>query len=36
MIGLFSVVTNESVEFEKQLVEVQDSRKVTDHFLRNL
>ena len=25
------LVTNEPVEFEKQLVEVQDCRKITDH-----
>jgi hypothetical protein len=32
LIGLFNVVTNESVEFEKQLVEVQNSINFTDHF----
>jgi hypothetical protein len=26
------LVTDEPVEFEKQLVEVQDSRKITNHF----
>ena len=29
---IFSVVTNEPVEFEKQLVEVQGFSKITDHF----
>jgi hypothetical protein len=30
----FSVVTtNELVEFDKQPVEIQDSRKITDHFI---
>ena len=26
------LVTDEPVEFAKQLVEVQDCRKITDHF----
>ena len=26
------LVTNEPVEFEKKLIEVQDCRKITDHF----
>jgi hypothetical protein len=30
------LLTGEPVEFEKQLVEVQDCRKITDHFKRNL
>ena len=27
------LVTNEPVEFEKELVEIQDCRKITDHFI---
>jgi hypothetical protein len=30
------LLTDEPVEFEKQLVEVQDCRKITDRFKRNL
>ena len=29
---IFSVVTDEPIEFEKQTVEVQDLKKITDHF----
>ena len=31
----WQLVTNEPVEFEKQPVEVQDCRKITDHFRGN-
>ena len=34
IIELFSVVTDELVEFEKISVEVQDFRKITDWFRR--
>ena len=27
------LVTNEPVEFEKELVEIQDCTKITDHFI---
>ena len=32
LIELFSVITNEPIEFEKYPVEVQDFNKITDHF----
>ena len=37
MIGeIWQLVTDEPVEFEKEPVEVQDCRKITHHFQRNL